>query len=72
MIDSPLFHVGHDVPDLSIILLKTCIITLIIVLGHRVLQWLFSIFFMPLSDPLRHLPGPPGSFLQNHFCEVLE
>ena len=76
MIDSPLFRVGrvlYDIPDLSIMtLIKTCIITLIIVLFHGVPKWLLSIFFMPFSDPLRHLPGPPGSYFQNHFREVLE
>ena len=75
MIDSPLFRVGrilHAVPDISMPLIKTCIVALIIVLFRAVPKWLFNIFFMPLSDPLRHLPGPPGSFFQNHFREVLE
>ena len=76
MIDSPLFRVGrilHDIPNLSIVtLIKTCIIALSIVLFRGVSKWLLSIFLMPFSDPLRHLPGPPGSFFQNHFREVLE
>ena len=75
MIDSPLFRVGRilqDIPDLSIPLIKTCIIALIIVLFRGVPKWLLSIFFMPFSDPLRNLPGPPGTFFQNHFREVLE
>ena len=73
MIDSPLFRVGrilHYVPDLSIMtIIKTCVIA---VLFRGVAKWLLSVFFMPFSDPLRHLPGPPGSFFQNHFREVLE
>ena len=75
MIDSPLFRVGrilHDIPDLSMALIKTCVFTLILVLCRGVPKWLLSLIFMPFSDPLRHLPGPPGSFFQNHFREILE
>ena len=75
MIHSPLFRVGrilHDIPDLSMALIKTCVFALIIVLFRGVPKWLLSLVLMPFSDPLRHLPGPPGSFFQNHFREVLE
>lgn len=76
MIDSPLFRVGrllHDIPDPSVTsIIKTCIIALILLLSRGVPKWFLSIFFMPLSDPLRHLPGPPGSYFQTHFREVLE
>ena len=75
MIDSPLFRVGrilHDIPDLSMTLIKTCIVALIIILFRGVPKWFLNIFFMPFFDPLRHLPGPPGSFFQSHFREVLE
>ena len=76
MLDNPLFRVGrllHDTPDISIsLIIKTCIIALIILPFRGVLRWLLSMFLIPLSDPLRHLPGPPGSYFQNHFREVLE
>lgn len=39
----------------------------------RGLWWIFDLLFIqPPSDPLRHLPGPDGAKMQNHFREVME
>ena len=35
--------------------------------------WLVNLLFVqPPSDPLRHLQGPDGSKMQNHFRDLME
>lgn len=39
----------------------------------RGLWWLVNMLFIqPPSDPLRHLPGPDGKKMENHFRSVME
>ncbi|KXN87545.1 Cytokinin hydroxylase [Leucoagaricus sp. SymC.cos] len=43
-----------------------------IVALFRALFWLLNLFVpLPLSDPLKELPGPDGKYVQTHFNEVM-
>ncbi|KAF8167846.1 cytochrome P450 [Crassisporium funariophilum] len=78
MFPSALFLVGQNldiIPYLSAIpraLSQICIIAVVLYVLRGLLWLVNMLFFLPLSDPLRHLPGPSGSMLQNHFREVMD
>jgi hypothetical protein len=51
---------------------KSFLVFLLLLLARLVL-WLAHMFLIALPlDPLKNLPGPSGSLLQNHFREIME
>jgi hypothetical protein len=53
-------------------LVKASLVVSLLLLA-RGLAWLFNLLVIaPLSDPLRHMPGPVTSTLGTHFSDVLE
>jgi hypothetical protein len=51
---------------------KTCVVALLVLL-LRVLGWAVNLFLVaPPSDPLRHLLGPKGAFLESHLELVMK
>jgi hypothetical protein len=54
------------------VVVKASIVVLLLLLA-RGCAWLFNMFLLcPPFDPLKNLPGPDGSALQNHFREIME
>jgi len=51
---------------------KVAAVSLLLLLARGILWFLNMLLVMPLFDPLRNIPGPNGSALQNHFREVME
>ncbi|KAF8060980.1 cytochrome P450 [Lyophyllum atratum] len=52
--------------------LKVSGVCLVLLLARGVVGFLNMVLVMPLFDPLRHLPGPKASALQNHFQEIMD
>jgi len=46
--------------------------SLLAVVLAAVSWFIHQFFILPLFDPLRHLPGPSASALQNHFSQVMK
>jgi hypothetical protein len=54
------------------VVVKASIVVLLLLLA-RGCAWLFNMLLLsPPFDPLKNLPGPDGSALQNHFREIME
>jgi len=53
-------------------LLKACSIVLLILLARGLIWLINMIIIAPILDPLKKMQGPDGSFLQNHFRELME
>ena len=51
------------------IALKASLLAVVLV---AVSWFIHQFFILPLFDPLRHLPGPSASALQNHFSQVMK
>ena len=65
-------NVGSTFFNVAIVIAKVAAVSLLLLLA-RGFVWLFNILLiMPLFDPLKNIPGPGGSALQNHFQEVME
>ncbi|RDB28478.1 hypothetical protein Hypma_015095 [Hypsizygus marmoreus] len=47
-------------------------VCLLLLLARGVFWFFNMMFILPLLDPLRKLPGPTGSSMQNHFREVTD
>jgi len=59
----------HPVVQVAVQICVTAVVTLIL----HVFYSLFKLLVLhPLVDPLQHLPGPQGSFLQTHLQQVME
>ncbi|KDR85255.1 hypothetical protein GALMADRAFT_108155 [Galerina marginata CBS 339.88] len=51
---------------------KTCLVVALIFALRGTLWVVNMVFIQPLSDPLRHLPGPEGSLLQSQLQQVMD
>ena len=51
---------------------KACVVA-ILLLSLRILSWALNLFVIaPLFDPLQHLPGPKGAFLESHLELIMK
>ncbi|KAF9478728.1 cytochrome P450 [Pholiota conissans] len=60
------------VPSYIALIPQACFVAAV-VLGLRVVAWfVYMMVIAPLSDPMRHLPGPDGSLLESHIQRVMD
>ncbi|KAF5377300.1 hypothetical protein D9615_006383 [Tricholomella constricta] len=52
--------------------LKVSAVCIVLVVARGVVWFLNMVLIMPLFDPLRKLPGPKASALENHFQDVMD
>jgi hypothetical protein len=58
--------------NVVVVMAKVAVVSLLLLLARGIVWFLNMLLFMPLFDPLKNIPGPDGSALQNHFREVIE
>ena len=57
-----------SVYDLS----RLIVVAIIAVVLKELFSFLYMLLIRPLFDPLRHIPGPEGTYFQTHLRQVLE
>ena len=74
MIPALLAFTGDELSfsKLPLLLFKVALVA-IVTLALRSGFWIVNtVLIKPLSDPLRHIPGPDGAPFQTHLREVME
>ncbi|CAA7260000.1 unnamed protein product [Cyclocybe aegerita] len=66
------FVSSYGVHDLPILLLKICGVAVLTVILRGLIWFINMICIRPLSDPLRHIPGPDGAIFQTHLRQVMD
>ena len=65
---------GRATSAYSLLLLaaKIFLTAAIAIILRGLLSFLYMLLVRPLFDPLRHIPGPEGTYFQTHLRQVME